>query len=96
MRRTPIRAVSDRRRKRDSDYPEARREVFRRAGGCCEVGVDPRCSGMCEQVHHRAGRGGEDPHRLANLLGCCAFCHAWLHANPEESRARGWSRTRHA
>jgi 5-methylcytosine-specific restriction endonuclease McrA len=88
-----VRAVSDRRRKRDAVYPARRREVWERAGGVCEF-----ChAAPCEQVHHLAGRvarNGEDPHRLGNLIGLCAGCHRRAHAEPEWARKVGLSRSR--
>lgn len=89
-RRTRIRQVSDRRRRRDSTYPSSRRQVYERANGMCEAQVG---GGVCEgpgwQVHHLAGRGGPDPHRLENLLLTCAPCHRWIHAHPEAAYAVG-------
>lgn len=90
MRRTRMRAVSDKRRKRDRDYQRARAYVYERAGGACEV-FGPDCTGRCEQVHHKAGRGGDDPHRLDNLIGACEACHRTIHAYPEWAYARGHS-----
>jgi len=86
-----VRAVSDRRRKRDAVYPQRRIEVWERAGGVCEY-----CrAAACEQVHHLAGRGGADPHRLSNLIGLCAGCHARAHGEPEWARQVGLMRSRH-
>jgi 5-methylcytosine-specific restriction endonuclease McrA len=85
-----VRAVSDRRRKRDAVYPERRRRVFERGDGVCEY-----CrAAPLEQVHHIAGRGGADPHRLSNLVGLCAECHARAHAEPLWAREVGLSRPR--
>jgi hypothetical protein len=70
-------------------------QVFERSSGLCEGMVVPQCSGRCEQVHHLAGRGGPDPHRLANLIGLCAACHAWAHANPAAARDAGLMVSRH-
>lgn len=94
MRRTPLRAVSSRRRDRDAVYGERREEARARAGGRCEAGATLACAGECEQTHHRAGRVGPDPHAVENLLCVCAACHAWIHAHPAEARSRGWSTTR--
>ena len=88
-----MKAVSDRRRKRDANYKAARAAVYQRAEGACEV-LGPDCTGACEQVHHRAGRGGSDPHRLDNLVGACDPCHRTIHAYPEWARARGWMQSR--
>jgi 5-methylcytosine-specific restriction endonuclease McrA len=83
--------MSSKRRRRDAVYPQRRIEVFERAGGMCE-----RCLiAPCEQVHHRAGRGGHDPHALSNLIGLCAACHRWAHAHPADAVIEGVSRSRH-
>jgi len=81
VKRTPMRPVSDRRRKRDAVYPQRRREVWERSGGICE-----HCAGASmTDVHHRAGRVGPDPHRLGNLVGLCRGCHERAHREP------GWA-----
>ena len=85
-----MRAVSDRRRKRDAVYPQRRREVFERGDGVCEF---CRAAGMTE-VHHIAGRGGPDPHRLENLIGLCAGCHRRAHSEPVWARSVGLMRPR--
>lgn len=50
-------------------------------------------------LHHRQGRGGPDPHRLANIILLCGSgttgCHGWVHAHPEESYRAGWMVRRH-
>jgi 5-methylcytosine-specific restriction endonuclease McrA len=46
-------------------------------------------------VHHIAGRGGPDPHRLDNLIGLCRECHDKAHSMPEWARKFGLMRTRH-
>jgi hypothetical protein len=76
-------------------YPARRVQVYERARARCEALACSDCSGRCEQVHHIAGRGGEDPHALTNLLGVCAACHAFIHAHPQLARERGWMISRH-
>jgi len=80
-----VKAVSDRRRKRDAVYPQRREQVWERGNGMCE-----HC-GMAAmgEVHHRAGRGGPDPHRLSNLVGLCAECHRRAHLEPVWAREVG-------
>jgi hypothetical protein len=85
-----MRQMSKRRRKRDAGYQLARYDVYLRADAACEAMVDDRCLRTMTDVHHRAGRGGDDPHRLSNLLGCCRPCHDWIHAHPEASYAAGF------
>jgi 5-methylcytosine-specific restriction endonuclease McrA len=85
-----VRAVSDRRRRRDAVYPERRRQVWERGGGVCE-----HCrSAEMTDVHHIAGRSGPDPHRLSNLIGLDAECHRRAHAEPEWARQVGLMRSR--
>jgi 5-methylcytosine-specific restriction endonuclease McrA len=87
-----MKAVSDRRRKRDAVYPERRRQVFERGGGMCE-----HCRGAAMgEVHHLAGRLGADPHRLSNLVGLCPACHRRAHAEPEWARSVGLMRDRNS
>ena len=87
-----MRSVSDRRRKRDAVYPARRQQVWERGNGMCEW------CGMAAMtdVHHIAGRGGPDPHRLENLVGLDAECHRRVHAEPEWARSVGLMRSRHA
>jgi 5-methylcytosine-specific restriction endonuclease McrA len=80
-----VKAVSDRRRKRDAVYPARRRQVWERGNGVCEhCGV-----AAMGEVHHRAGRGGADPHRLDNLVGLCPDCHRRAHSEPVWARSVG-------
>jgi 5-methylcytosine-specific restriction endonuclease McrA len=80
-----VRAVSDRRRKRDAVYAERRRQVWERGNGRCEVCL----MAAMGSVHHRAGRGGADPHRLSNLVGLCDVCHRKAHSEPVWARSVG-------
>jgi 5-methylcytosine-specific restriction endonuclease McrA len=93
MKRSPINRVSKRRRQRDRDYPAQRMEVWSRADGLCEATEDPDTDLLCgeegTEVHHRAGRGGVDPHRLDNLLLLCKWHHDEVHANPAKSYLNG-------
>ena len=88
-----MRAVSDKRRRRDAIYATRRVEVFERGDGVCEF---CRAAEMSD-VHHVEGRvaaRGVDPHRLDNLIGLCEPCHRRAHAEPEWARSVGLMRTR--
>lgn len=87
-----MKAVSDRRRKRDAVYPERRRQVFERGGGVCEYCLADDMT----DVHHITGRVGADPHRMTNLVGLCRQDHDKIHANPEWAIENGLMRSRHA
>jgi 5-methylcytosine-specific restriction endonuclease McrA len=90
MRRSPLRSVSKRRQKRDAVYPARREQVWERGNGMCEF---CHMAAMTD-VHHLAGRGGPDPHRLDNLIGLCGECHRRAHAEPEWARKVGLMRSR--
>jgi hypothetical protein len=68
--------------------------VWDRADGVCEAD-SPGCLTVGQEVHHIAGRGGPDPHRLDNLLLVCRECHATIHDFPEWSMQRGYMVSRH-
>lgn len=86
-----MKPVSDKRRKRDAIYPKRREQVWQRGNGMCEF-----CAWRTmTDVHHIAGRGGPDPHRLDNLIGLCRECHDKAHAFPQWAREYGLMRTRH-
>lgn len=85
-----MKPVSDKRRRRDAGYQAARQAAYDRADGRCEAWASPGCRGRAEQVHHKAGRGGPDPHRLENLLAVCQPCHAYIEEHRTEAYAAGW------
>jgi 5-methylcytosine-specific restriction endonuclease McrA len=86
-----VRLVSHKRRQRDQIYATRRVEVWERGNGMCEF---CHMAAMTD-VHHIAGRGGPDPHRLDNLIGLDAECHRKAHAEPAWARSVGLMRTRH-
>lgn len=75
-------------RKGQAYYQRQRRRAWERDGGACVV-----CGRIAESTHHRQGRSGPDPHRLANLLTVCGDGvrgdHGQIHANPSASYAYG-------
>lgn len=89
-----MRPYSEHRRKRDKVYAERREQVWERSGGVCEAMQSHVCTGWVECVHHIAGRGGDDPHHLNNLLGLCNGCHDYIHANPQWAKKKGWLTSR--
>ena len=69
-------------------YDRQRRRAWERDKGRCVV-----CGRTAESTHHRQGRGGPDPHRLANLLTVCGDgvrgCHGLIHGHPSAAYAQG-------
>jgi len=93
LRRTGrINPVSARRQQRDAIYEQRRMQVAARARGRCEF-IDPeygRCRTAMTDVHHLAGRGGPDPHRLANLVGLCRTHHEFIESHRSWAYEHGW------
>lgn len=77
------------------DIPSKQRElVDRRDQGRCF-----RCGGHTSAKHHRRRRRVEDvhTHEPCNVISLCTTCHAWVHANPRQSRDQyGWIVSAHA
>lgn len=69
-------------------YQRQRLRAWERDRGRCVV-----CGRTAESVHHRQGRGGSDPHRLANLITVCGDgvrgCHGLIHGHPAAAYAQG-------
>jgi 5-methylcytosine-specific restriction endonuclease McrA len=80
-----VKAVSDRRRRRDAVYPARRLQVFERGGGMCEHCLTAQMT----ETHHKGGRLGPNPHRLDNLVGLCGDCHRRAHSEPAWARQVG-------
>ena len=85
-----MRPVSKKRQKRDRPYNQARQDLYEAAEGFCQANCNTDCNVWGEQVHHKAGRTGKNPHALDNLLLVCEPCHRHIHGNPELSYANGW------
>ena len=95
-RKTPMRRVSKKMRKRDAAYPSSRTAIYERAEGMCEAstcGIE--CPKPMTDVHHIRGREIPDPHDLSNLIGLCWWHHRKVHAEPEWARETGLMATRH-
>ncbi len=87
MKRSPIRRVSSKQRKRLATWAKVTLARMVRVGNRCE-----RCGTTDSRLvgHHRLprGQGGEDTDQ--NCIVMCDFCHQTTHANPAESYAIGW------
>lgn len=75
-------------RKGQAYYRRQKQRAYERDNGGCVV-----CDRPAESTHHRQGRSGPDPHRLANLLTVCGDGvrghHGEIHANPAAAYAYG-------
>lgn len=85
----PKPATKARRKHKGGQVPRAL--VARRSGGLCELGLEGICRVKADCFHHRLMRAHDGPDTVENLMHLCnAGCHAYVHANPEESYLRGW------
>ena len=68
----------------DNNIAEA---VLRRGSGYCE-----RCGrgGENFHLHHRKLRSQSGIDHVSNLVAICYICHQQVHANPKDSKLRGW------
>lgn len=73
----------------------ARQRVRERSGGNCEVRHPEVCQGRATNFQHRKNRsqaGGWSPSNGIDVCGSgTTGCHGWIHANPAEATARGWT-----
>lgn len=52
------------------------------------------CTGKATDVHHKAGRVGENYLKVGTWLAACRNCHRWIEDNPEEAKELGLSQSR--
>ncbi|GAB3376412.1 hypothetical protein GCM10027360_53320 [Amycolatopsis echigonensis] len=65
--------------------------VYARSGGTCEVRVLGVCEGLAAEWQHRKARAQGGEWNPANGLHVCSACHRWIHHNPAEATAAGWT-----
>lgn len=71
------------------ELAETKPVLLERSRGRCEARTSSLCTGVGVHAHHvrrRSQGGSNDP---TNLLWVCFFCHAAIHANPEQARELG-------
>lgn len=52
------------------------------------------CTGKATDVHHKAGRVGDDYLNMNKWLAVCRSCHGWIEENPQEAKELGFSESR--
>lgn len=52
------------------------------------------CTGKATDVHHKAGRVGENYLKIGTWLAVCRNCHSWIEQNPLEAKELGLSDSR--
>lgn len=74
--------------------PNGRAVVYARSGGGCEVRVLGACTGRAAEWQHRKNRSQGGTWAPSNGLRVCQQCHRWIHANPRDAAAHGWTVSR--
>ena len=52
------------------------------------------CMGKATDVHHKAGRVGDNYLNMNTWLAVCRTCHSWIETNPQEAKELGFSESR--
>lgn len=52
-----------------------------------DVDAGRRCKGVATMAHHLVvrGMGGHGDHSPENGIAVCAWCHDWIHRNPDDA-----------
>ena len=52
------------------------------------------CTGKSCDVHHKAGRIGDNYLNISTWLAVCRPCHSWIEENPDAAKELGFSESR--
>ena len=52
------------------------------------------CTAKATEVHHKAGRIGDNYLKISTWLAVCRNCHTFIENNPEEAKELGFSQSR--
>lgn len=80
-------------RRVEMDKYSTLREAFLIAKPKCEAYL-VGCTGTSTDVHHKAGRVGENYLKVGTWLAVCRSCHGWIETNPEAAKELGFSQSR--
>ncbi len=69
------------------------REAFLVAKPRCEAKL-VGCTGVATDVHHKAGRVGDNYLKIGTWLAVCRSCHSYIETHPEEAKELGFSKSR--
>jgi hypothetical protein len=87
-----ISPVSTKRRGEMDEYSRLR-DAFLTAKPKCEAKL-VACTGISTDVHHKAGRVGDNYLKIGTWLAVCRNCHSWIENNPLEAKELGFSQSR--
>ena len=87
-----ISPVSKKRREEMDEYSK-KRLAFLALHTICQ-GKLVGCTGKSTDVHHKAGRVGDNYLNMTTWLAVCRSCHTWIEINPVEAKELGFSESR--
>ena len=90
--RVPVNKVSDKERVRQQQYRKAR-IAFLKQIPYCEVRAEG-CTHQATEVHHKAGRIGENLLDVSTWLSTCHNCHEKIEQQPKWAKENGFSISR--
>lgn len=87
-----ISPVSKKKREEMDSYSKLR-EPFLIAKPFCEAKL-VGCTGKSTDIHHKAGRIGDNYLKIGTWLAVCRNCHTWIEQNPEAAKELNLSQSR--
>lgn len=88
-----ISPVSKKRQVEMDEYSK-KRKAFLALKPQCEAYLVGTCTRTSTDVHHKAGRVGDNYLKISTWLAVCRNCHTWIENNPEEAKELGFSESR--
>ena len=91
--RKPLSSRSPKRIADEKTYSKKRR-TFLEKHPHCQARIPGVCTGNSTDVHHMAGRIGDNYLDEGAWLSVCRACHMWIEEHPKEARAMGFSKSK--
>lgn len=88
MRRTPLRKISNKKRRDNGIYKNARAKVIARDEGWCVL-----CGRQYQEIHHIIFRSQGGKHNIENLCCLCWECHHIRAHGTKAKEVRNWLQT---
>ena len=85
--RTPIKKVSDKRKKENAEYLKLRAQFLKDNPYCQVYG----CHRKSSDIHHKKGRENALLSDLTQFLSVCRLCHTKIELNPLWAKENGYS-----
>ena len=86
--KTQIKKVSDKKKIMDAMYTKLRRIQLEQFP-TCQINTE-HCSTVSTEIHHSAGRLGDNYLGINTWFATCRECHTWVHNFPKEARELGF------